>query len=230
MLVFWLFQSSCNNLFIFMFQLEPYMTEKFLLQSFELMGEQPRTINVMRKNGLPAGYGFCQFQDKKQATEALHKLNGKIIPNSQPVWSSFFKLPYFSISCHLGYIVGNLFSAKPFQVKSQHKRQRVYSCSQSETGRVECRCWWIRSQQPASSASRRSLFNISRPEGWNPKTHCWYVDHATIIGCMQMYGWRMHSCGIRSENKLFEIELSLLSHIMHHFTELGIIILSIENV
>jgi RNA recognition motif-containing protein len=61
------------------------MTEKFLLQSFELMGEQPRTIKVMRKNGLPAGYGFCQFQDKKQATEALHKLNGKIIPNSQPV-------------------------------------------------------------------------------------------------------------------------------------------------
>jgi RNA recognition motif-containing protein len=71
--------------FIFVFQLEPYMTEKFLLESFELMGEQPRTINVMRKNGLPAGYGFCQFQDKKQATEALHKLNGKIIPNSQPV-------------------------------------------------------------------------------------------------------------------------------------------------
>jgi len=66
--------------------LEPYMTEDFLMRSFELMGEKPEAIKVMRNKhtGLPAGFGFCQFQDEKRAMEVLHKLNGKIIPYSQP--------------------------------------------------------------------------------------------------------------------------------------------------
>ncbi|XP_046461963.1 tRNA selenocysteine 1-associated protein 1-like [Daphnia pulex] len=72
--------------------LEPYMTEEFLMRSFELMGEKPEAIKVMRNKhtGLPAGFGFCQFRDEKQAMEVLHKLNGKIIPYSQP--PSRFKL------------------------------------------------------------------------------------------------------------------------------------------
>jgi RNA recognition motif-containing protein len=51
------------------------------------MGEKPEAIKVMRNKhtGLPAGFGFCQFRDEKQAMEVLHKLNGKIIPYSQPV-------------------------------------------------------------------------------------------------------------------------------------------------
>ena len=63
------------------------MTEDFLMRSFELMGEKPEAIKVMRNKhtGLPAGFGFCQFRDEKQAMEILHKLNGKIIPYSQPV-------------------------------------------------------------------------------------------------------------------------------------------------
>lgn len=65
------------------------MTEDFLMRSFELMGEKPEAIKVMRNKhtGLPAGFGFCQFRDEKQAMEVLHKLNGKIIPYSQPVCS-----------------------------------------------------------------------------------------------------------------------------------------------
>lgn len=57
------------------------------MRSFELMGEKPEAIKVMRNKhtGLPAGFGFCQFRDEKQAMEILHKLNGKIIPYSQPV-------------------------------------------------------------------------------------------------------------------------------------------------
>ena len=64
------------------------MTEDFLMRSFELMGEKPEAIKVMRNKhtGLPAGFGFCQFRDEKQAMEVLHKLNGKIIPYSQPVF------------------------------------------------------------------------------------------------------------------------------------------------
>ena len=63
------------------------MTEDFLMRSFELMGEKPEAIKVMRNKhtGLPAGFGFCQFRDERQAMEVLHKLNGKIIPYSQPV-------------------------------------------------------------------------------------------------------------------------------------------------
>ncbi len=63
------------------------MTEDFLMRAFELMGEKPEAIKVMRNKhtGLPAGFGFCQFRDEKQAMEILHKLNGKIIPYSQPV-------------------------------------------------------------------------------------------------------------------------------------------------
>lgn len=63
------------------------MTEDFLMRAFELMGEKPEAIKVMRNKhtGLPAGFGFCQFRDEKQAMEVLHKLNGKVIPYSQPV-------------------------------------------------------------------------------------------------------------------------------------------------
>jgi len=62
------------------------------MRAFELMGEKPEAIKVMRNKhtGLPAGFGFCQFRDEKQAMEILHKLNGKIIPYSQP--PSRFKL------------------------------------------------------------------------------------------------------------------------------------------
>ena len=71
------------------------MTEDFLMRAFELMGEKPEAIKVMRNKttGLPAGFGFCQFRDEKQAMEILHKLNGKIIPYSQPVrnCADFFK-------------------------------------------------------------------------------------------------------------------------------------------
>ena len=77
-----------HRMFIHFIQLEPYMTEDFLMRSFELMGEKPEAIKVMRNKhtGLPAGFGFCQFRDEKQAMEVLHKLNGKIIPYSQPVF------------------------------------------------------------------------------------------------------------------------------------------------
>ncbi len=35
--------------------------------------------------GEPASYGFINFESDPAALMAMHKLNGKIIPNSQPV-------------------------------------------------------------------------------------------------------------------------------------------------
>ena len=73
--------------FIF-FQLEPYMDEDFLRSSLALMGEDKVVSIKVIKNkftGEPASYGFINFDCDPSALMAMHKLNGKIIPNSQPV-------------------------------------------------------------------------------------------------------------------------------------------------
>ncbi len=40
--------------------------------------------------GEPASYGFINFDSDPAALMAMHKLNGKIIPNSQPVSKKSF--------------------------------------------------------------------------------------------------------------------------------------------
>ncbi|CAB0014855.1 unnamed protein product [Nesidiocoris tenuis] len=66
--------------------LEPYMTESFILASFERMGEKPLNVKVMRNKftGEPAGYCFVHFENDDEAIDAMHKLNGKVIPNTNP--------------------------------------------------------------------------------------------------------------------------------------------------
>lgn len=68
--------------------LEEYMTEDFLRNSMSLMGEEDSLVLVKRiKNkytGALATYGFLSFESDAAALMAMHKLNGKIIPNSQP--------------------------------------------------------------------------------------------------------------------------------------------------
>lgn len=51
------------------------------------MGEQPQTVKVMRNRytGEPAGYCFVHFPTDEMALDAMHKLNGKVIPGSNPV-------------------------------------------------------------------------------------------------------------------------------------------------
>lgn len=72
---------------MFMFQLEPYMTESFILSAFQRMGESPVSVKVMRNkySGEAAGYCFVHFQTDEEAVNAMHKLSGKVIPNTQPV-------------------------------------------------------------------------------------------------------------------------------------------------
>lgn len=75
------------NLLTSHFQLEPYMTENFVIAAFRKMGEEPQTVRLMRNKytGEPAGYCFVNFQSDEQAIDAMHKLNGKPIPGTNPI-------------------------------------------------------------------------------------------------------------------------------------------------
>lgn len=63
------------------------MTENFVISAFHKMGEQPQTVRLMRNKytGEPAGYCFVNFLSDDQAIDAMHKLNGKPIPGTNPV-------------------------------------------------------------------------------------------------------------------------------------------------
>jgi len=64
------------------------MTERFLKNVLSLMGEEDSLtkIKIMKNKytGATASYGFLQFESDAAALMVMHKLNGKIIPNSQP--------------------------------------------------------------------------------------------------------------------------------------------------
>jgi len=67
--------------------LADYMTEKFLRDSFSSLGENDvEKVEIVKNKftGKPAGYGFVYFDTDASALMAMHKLNGKTIPNSQP--------------------------------------------------------------------------------------------------------------------------------------------------
>ena len=70
------------------------MTEDFLKKAFDSMGEDSVVSIKVIKNkftGELASYGFVHFDSDAAALMAMHKLNNKIIPNSQPV-STFLSL------------------------------------------------------------------------------------------------------------------------------------------
>lgn len=71
---------------VWMGDLEPYMDEFFILQAFDQMGETAKQVKLIHSkfSGLPAGYCFVEFRDGPSAQKAMLRLNGKIIPNSQP--------------------------------------------------------------------------------------------------------------------------------------------------
>lgn len=63
------------------------MTESFIISAFRKMGENPLNVKVMRNkfSGEPAGYCFVHFATDEEAIDAMHKLNGKPIPGTQPI-------------------------------------------------------------------------------------------------------------------------------------------------
>ena len=86
---------NCNSVklksyqtFIFHSQLEGYMDEAFLKSALQQVGEyNVISIKVMKNKftNEPASYGFINFDNDNHALTAMHKLNGKIIPNTNPV-------------------------------------------------------------------------------------------------------------------------------------------------
>ncbi|KAK2704550.1 tRNA selenocysteine 1-associated protein 1-like [Artemia franciscana] len=66
--------------------LESHMNEEFIVRAFEMMGERCTHVKLIKNKftGEPAGYGFVHFPDDKMALEVMHKLNGKIMPYTQP--------------------------------------------------------------------------------------------------------------------------------------------------
>lgn len=72
---------------LWMGSLESYMTENFILAAFRKMGEDPQAVKLMRNKytGEPAGYCFVSFKTDEAAIDAMHKLNGKPIPGTNPL-------------------------------------------------------------------------------------------------------------------------------------------------
>ena len=90
-LYFYDFFSNFCFIIIFFLQLEKYMTEEFLKEAFRLMGEDSvESVKIIKNKftGVQAAYGFIHFDSDAAALMAMHKLNNKMIPHSQPV--SFF--------------------------------------------------------------------------------------------------------------------------------------------
>ena len=66
------------------------MDDAFLQTALSKMGEnQLVSIKVMKNKftGEPASYGFINFNSDHHALMAMHRLNGKVIPDSTPVSS-----------------------------------------------------------------------------------------------------------------------------------------------
>lgn len=64
------------------------MDEDFIRTSLAMMGEENiLSIKVIKNKftGEPASYGFINFDNDPAALMAMHKLNGKIMPNTNPV-------------------------------------------------------------------------------------------------------------------------------------------------
>lgn len=62
------------------------MNETFIMDAFRRMGESATGV-IHKKNkftGDPAGYCFVQFPTDEMALNAMHKLNGKVIPQTNP--------------------------------------------------------------------------------------------------------------------------------------------------
>lgn len=63
------------------------MSENFILAAFRKMGEDPISVKLMRNKytGETAGYCFVSFKAEEAAMDAMHKLNGKPIPGTNPI-------------------------------------------------------------------------------------------------------------------------------------------------
>jgi len=67
--------------------LKEYMDEDFIKTALRVMGEEPPlSVKVMtiKFSDETAGYGFINFANDQAAVTVMHKLNGKMMPNTNP--------------------------------------------------------------------------------------------------------------------------------------------------
>ncbi|XP_056148793.1 tRNA selenocysteine 1-associated protein 1-like [Lampris incognitus] len=79
---------------LWMGDLDPYMDESFIKQAFSTMGETAYGVKIIthRITGGSAGYCFVELADEASVDRCVHRLNGKLVPGSNPPRK--FKLNY----------------------------------------------------------------------------------------------------------------------------------------
>ncbi|KAG5286816.1 hypothetical protein AALO_G00019100 [Alosa alosa] len=79
---------------LWMGDLDPYMDENFIKQAFSNMGETAYGVKIIthRVTGGSAGYCFVELADEASVDRCVHRLNGKLVPGSNPPRK--FKLNY----------------------------------------------------------------------------------------------------------------------------------------
>ena len=77
-----------NDNSLWMGDIEPWMDELFIMNSFIHRGFKPRSIKIFNDNGLSNYRGFCfiNFNSSKEANDALFNLNGKKIANTNALF------------------------------------------------------------------------------------------------------------------------------------------------
>lgn len=72
---------------LWMGDLDPYMDENFIKQAFSAMGESPLGVKIIthRITGGSAGYCFVELADEESVDRCVQRLNGKLVPASNPV-------------------------------------------------------------------------------------------------------------------------------------------------
>ncbi|XP_061151543.1 tRNA selenocysteine 1-associated protein 1-like isoform X1 [Syngnathus typhle] len=71
---------------LWMGDLDPYMDESFVKQAFTAMGESPLGVKIIthKLTGGSAGYCFVEMADEASVDRCVQKLNGKLVPGSNP--------------------------------------------------------------------------------------------------------------------------------------------------
>lgn len=71
---------------LWMGDVETYMDERFISDAFRVMGEEVKQVKLIRNKytGEQASYCFIDFHTNADAHRAMLKLNGKILPGSEP--------------------------------------------------------------------------------------------------------------------------------------------------
>lgn len=89
---------SGRDVSLWMGDISAYMDETFIQAAFSAMGEQISAVRIIKNKTTATNVGYCfvNFKDEQTALRAMHRLNGKLVPNSQP--PSRFMLNHSSAS------------------------------------------------------------------------------------------------------------------------------------